>query len=87
MKAPKLNISKKELIYLKLAVWTAILTWMVAMLVITIPWSLTLRAFIFKVYGEDLLGSIMAFVFPSWMVFTVLLVIWLMAKWAGRKLS
>lgn len=80
------NLSKKDTIVVKICVWAGLLTWMVFYLAFAIVMAKRLASLV-AVYGRGTLGEVLVYVAPIWLVFTVLLTIVLIARWAKRKLS
>jgi len=80
------KLSPKDITLFKLSIWTCLIVWMVFFLVNSL--ILSNMAGIAAVHWyPGVWGHIMRWVLPIWIVFTTLLIITLVARYARRKLS
>ena len=76
----------KAISLVKLGLWAAILTWMVFALSFSIIAAQRLALAAPRLFGVGVQGQVLAYVAPIWVVFTTLMLIWAMARFANRKL-
>ena len=82
----KNRLSERDRKYFKLAVWACLIVWAVFFLVYSAVFSSYARATVlFTMRGVA--GSFFAWVVPIWIVFTALLIIYYVARFAIRRLK
>ena len=80
------KLTAKELGYFKLAVWVCLVVWFVFFLVNSFILA-GMAGRVAVLWYPGVLGSVMRWVLPVWIVFTSLLIITGIARWARKKLS
>ncbi|KKL62529.1 hypothetical protein LCGC14_2184270 [marine sediment metagenome] len=72
---------------IKVTLWSALLTWMVFLLVYAIVGAQRARLVSVELFGTSTWGQILAWVLPVWIVFTTLMLIWAVARFANKRLK
>ena len=80
------RLSPKDITLLKLATWTCLIVWMVFFFVNSLILSNVAGLMAVNWY-PGIIGQIMRWILPIWIVFTSLLIITLIARWTRRKLG
>jgi len=80
------KLTPKEITYFKLAVWVCLIVWMVFFLINALILA-SLAGEMATTWYSGNLGGIMRWILPVWIVFTCLLIITLISRWAKRRLS
>jgi len=81
------KLSEKDKALFKLVVWAALVVWMVFFFTYSIIVARKFAAIAPYTYGLDTWGQVLAWVGPVWVVFTSLLIIVGIARYASKKLS
>ncbi len=79
----------KSLTIVRLTVWAGLLTWMVFFFALGVVMAKRLAdagPSIYWGFGSELLAQVLHWIAPIWVVFTVLLVIVYVARFAARRL-
>lgn len=85
-----MKLSKKSISVIKLALWSAIVVWMVfffAFGVIAAQWLASYGSGIYSGFGSEVFARVLHWIAPIWVVFTALLVCVAMAKFANKRLG
>lgn len=81
------RLSERDKVLFKLSLWTVLVVWMVFFFAYSIVMAKTFALRSPYLFGTGLWGQVMTWVLPVWTVFTSLLTIVLMSRYAYRKLS
>jgi len=81
------KFSKKELALLKLAVWSAMITFMGFLLILGFMGLRVILANRDIIYQGHWYAGVMHWLLPIWFIFVIILVVVLMARFTGRKLG
>jgi len=79
------RLSKREELYFKLAVWSALITWIVSFIIISFVVASALD-YLACLLAEGLLGHIIGFLWATSYIMVVLLTIYKLVKWVNKKL-
>lgn len=80
------RLSARDIAYFKLALWSCLIVWMLFFLAFSIVYARISVGVLLSIYGADTWGQALAWICPIGIVFTALLIIVLMARYAWRKL-
>ena len=84
-----MKLSKKSITVVKLALWSAIIVWMVfffALGVVAAQWLASYGSGIYSGFGNEAFAKILHWVAPIWVVFTALLVCVAVARFTNKRL-
>lgn len=81
------RLSPRDVTIIKLALWAGLVTWMVFTLVLGIVIANQAAVQLPLVVGTSAWGQILTWVTPIWIVFTTLMLIWAVARFANKKLG
>lgn len=81
------RLSPRDAAIIKLALWAGLLTWMVFFFAMGVAAAQRFATMGPEIFGTSLWGQILTWVTPIWIVFTILLVIIYIARFANRKLG
>jgi len=76
----------KAVVLVKLTLWAGLVTWMVFTLAFGIVMARLAAVSLPPFVGTDFWGQVWTWVVPIWIVFTTLLLIWAVARYANKKL-
>lgn len=76
----------KGVAVIKVTLWAGLLTWMVFLLVYALVGAQRLKLAGPELFGEGVWGQILTWVTPIWVVFTTLMLLWAVARFANRRL-
>jgi len=71
---------------IKLTLWAGLATWMIFTLATGIAMARLAAVSLPPLVGTDVWGQIWCWVIPIWIVFTTLMLIWAVARFANKKL-
>jgi len=77
----------KAVALIKLTCWAGLLTWMVFTLVLGIVMARTAAVLLPQYVGIGASGQFWTWVVPIWIVFTTLMLIWAVARFANARLG
>lgn len=80
------KLSHRELSLFKLAVWSALLVWMVSFITIAFFVAISLKTYALTLFGTGAMGNVMAFIWGVSWIATVFYTLVLMAKYVNRKM-
>lgn len=86
LKGLRVRLSPKQEAYFKIAVWTCLMVWMLFFFVFSVATAQYFASLAPTLFGPHTWGLIMTWILPIWVVFTALLIIVLIARYANRKL-
>lgn len=81
------KLKPKELSLLKLVAWSMMVVWMVFFFALSLAIARTSARVALLAFGFDKWGQTAAWVLPVWIVFTALLIIFLVGRWTNKKLG
>jgi len=81
------RLSERDKALFRLVLWAMLVVWMVFFLTYSIVIAKIFATIAPHAYGVSVWGQIMSWIGPVWVVFTALLIIVIMGKYAARKLS
>jgi hypothetical protein len=79
------RLSQREEQYFKLAVWSAIITWIVSFIIISFVVAGALD-YMAGILVDGLMGHVVGFLWATSYVMVVLLTIYKLVKWVNKKL-
>lgn len=82
----KEKLQPSEARLFKLAIWAALVVWMVSFLTISFFVAVSLKEFAHILFGTGIMGNVMAFLWGASWITTVLYILAGMARFANRKL-
>lgn len=82
---PKIKLTRKDVALVKLTVWSALIVWMLFLLMFAIVGAMVL-ADRSKDVWDGVAGDMMSWFLPIWFIYTLLFVIYLIARWSNKKL-
>ena len=77
----------KAITLVKLTLWAGLAVWMVFLLAYGVVAAQRLGLAGPQLFGTSTLGQVLTWVVPIWVVFTTLMLIWAVARFANRKLG
>jgi len=80
------KLSTRDKAYFKLAIWSALLVWMAFLIAFAVTGAIVL-ADRSKDIWSGTMGEAMSWLMPIWFIYTLLLIILLVARWANKKLK
>lgn len=86
MKNLRDRLSTRDKAYIKLALWSALLVWMAFLVAFAITGAIVLGSHSQDIWSGTM-GDIMHYLLPIWFIYTLLLVIWMIARWATKRLK
>ncbi len=81
------RLSDKDKTLFKLVVWACLIVWMVFFFSLSLVKAKTIGVWWALQFGNSQWGQVMAFIVPVWVVFTTLLFILFVARYARKKLG
>ena len=81
------RLSPRGVAIIKLALWSGLAVWMIFFFAFGVTAAQRFAAFGPEVFGTSLWGQILTWVTPIWVVFTALLVVVYVARFANKKLG
>ena len=81
------KLSERDKTLFKLVLWSMLVVWMVFFFTYSMVIAKIFATIAPAIYGVGIWGQIMTWIGPIWVVFTALLIVVIMAKYANRKLS
>ena len=71
---------------IKLTLWAGLFTWMVFTTVLGISMARLAATVLPQYVGTDVYGQVWTWVVPIWIIFTTLMLVWAVARFAVKKL-
>jgi len=87
LKGLRNGLSPREVVLFRLAIWTCLVVWMVLFFAFSIVMAGYFAGLGPDLFGEGFGGQVMTWVLPVWTVFTSMLIIVFMARFANKKLG
>ena len=81
------KLNKRELVIVKLAVWSGLIVWIFFFFLYSGFIAMRFSRLGPEVFGVDFEGRVLSFILPVWVIFTSLLTVYYISRWAKRKLK
>lgn len=78
---------KRSVLVVKLCIWSGLLTWMVLSIAYAVTAANRLGLAGPELFGLDTRGQVLTWMVPVWVIFTVLMLVWAVARFASRRLN